>query len=115
VIVKPRELRNYVAPNGKEPFTVWMSTVRGQEIYRRVIKRLDRVEDGNLGDFSPVGDGVWELRFFDNSAHRVYYGEDAEIREKKTIDLIILLLGGNKATQVADIATAKDYWDDYNA
>jgi putative addiction module killer protein len=51
---------------------------------------------GNYGDCKPVGDGVFELRFFFGSGYRVYFGESAN-------DLVILLCGGDKDSQDRDI------------
>ena len=107
----PREIRHYVAEDKKVPFQRWMDGLKGQEIFRRILKRLDQVEDGNLGDNHHIQEGVWELRIFDRGAHRVYYGEDKE----GDTQLVILLMGGRKDTQQSDIAKAVEYWRDYNA
>lgn len=84
-----------------------MQSLKGATGFAKVLSRLDRVEDGNLGDHAHVGEGVWELRIHHGPGYRVYYGEDG--------DLIVVLMGGTKATQPNDIATAKEYWADYNA
>ncbi len=68
----------------------------------RVRARVDRIEDGNFGDVEPVGSGVSELRMDFGPGYRIYFG-----RKGKEIHLI---RGGNKATQVADIAAAKEFW-----
>lgn len=85
-----------------------MKSVKGTPIYKKVLTRLDRAEDGNLGDHGGVGGGVCEMRIKGvGPGPRVYYGEDG--------DDIVLLTGGVKGTQEADIAAAKEYWGDYNA
>jgi len=48
-----------------------------------------------------------ELRFQIGPGYRIYYGEDG--------DDVVLLGGGDKDTQEADIKTAKSRWKDYNA
>jgi putative addiction module killer protein len=70
---------------------------------------LRRIEiNGNYGDFEPVGEGVFELRFIGKGpGYRVYFGIDG--------DGVILLNGGSKGTQESDIKKAKTYWSDYNA
>ena len=106
MIVRPRVIDEYRRPDGTIPYEQWFRTVKNLRMGKKVTIRLDRVEDGNLGDHRFVGKGVWELRIF-GDACRVYYGEDE--------DKIILLLGGTKGTQDSDIAKAQEYWEDYNA
>lgn len=66
---------------------------------RRVQVRIDRAEDGNLGDCEPVGEGVSEMRIHYGSGYRVYFVQ-------RGIEIVILLAGGNKSTQSKDIKTA---------
>ena len=54
---------------------------------------------GNLGDVKPVGDGVWEMREFFGPGWRMYYLQRGDV-------LIVMLGGGEKSTQPADIAKA---------
>ncbi len=72
----------------------------------RVRRRLDRIELGNFGDTSSVGDGVYELRLHFGSAYRVYF-----TRIGNTI--IVLVGGGDKSTQNKDINQAKALWRQY--
>ncbi len=72
----------------------------------RILTRLDRVEQGNLGDYKPLGKGLFELRFTFGPRYRVYFG-----MENRT--LILLLAGGSKATQKKDIKQAQLFWDMY--
>jgi putative addiction module killer protein len=81
-----------------------MDSLIGDKVYETI---LDRVEDGNFGDCSPVGSGVHELKIHIGPGYRVYFGQDG--------DFVILLNGGKKATQDRDIKTAKQFWDEYNA
>ena len=104
---RPRRIVHYITEDEKDPFDDWTRSLRGSPAYSKVLVRLDRAEDGNLGDHASVGDGVWELRIFWGPGYRIYYGEDG--------DDLVLLTGGTKGTQVKDIARAKKYWDDYNA
>jgi len=69
----------------------------------RVKIRVDRLSIGLEGDWTPVGEGVQELRIPEGKGCRVYYGWDGEA-------VIILLCGGSKSTQQRDIASAKRYW-----
>jgi putative addiction module killer protein len=69
--------------------------------------RLDRVERGNF-DHKSVGEGVQELIIDFGPGYRVSFGQDGP-------DFVILLIGGDKRTQPADIRAAKQYWRTYNA
>ena len=60
--------------------------------------RIDRLAAGKPGDVKPVGHGVSELRII-GPGYRVYFLRDGD-------RLILLLTGGDKATQDADIKTA---------
>lgn len=71
----------------------------------RIRRRLDRVELGNFGDYKPLGDGVYELKLAFGSGYRIYFAEDGDT-------IVILLSGGDKSSQVKDIATAKMYWQE---
>jgi len=64
-----------------------------------IARRIERAENGNLGDVKSVGDGVSEMRIDVGAGYRVYY----TLREKI---MVILLAGGTKSTQQADIKKA---------
>ena len=81
-------------------FATWLAGLRDDRARARILKRLDRARDGNLGDVAPVGEGVSEMRIFYGPGYRVYF-----IQRGKA--LIVLLCGGDKSTQGADIAEAK--------
>jgi len=95
----------YRTVTDKEPFTDWLNSLRDPTIRRRILKRLLRLEQGNYGDFKPVG-GVIELRCFFGAGYRVYFAEDGD-------SLIILLCGGDKSSQRRDIQQAQAYWQEY--
>ena len=105
--VKPRQLRRYRDKNGDHPFDIWIMGLKDAKGRGVIHNRLDRLEDGNMGDCEPVGKGVLELRINFGPGYRVYFGEDE--------DRIVLLWGGAKNTQRKDILKAKDFWRDYNA
>ena len=101
-----RELRVYETPSGKAPFDDWLDGLRDTKGQSRIQVRLDRLEQGNLGDCKPVGEGVLELRINYGPGYRVYIAEDGPV-------VVLLLIGGNKGTQTKDIKTAKSYWKNY--
>ena len=102
----PREIRVYQTSSGREPFNEWLNAIRDTETQARIRARLERLEDGNLGDCQSVGEGVFELRIHFGSGYRVYFGQ---------IDntIILLLCGGDKSSQRRDIERAKIYWLEY--
>ena len=72
----------------------------------RIRIRLERLAMGNPGDHKPVGRGVQELRMTWGPGYRIYFGQEGE-------KVVILLAGGDKDTQSADIPKAQAYWADY--
>ncbi|MDP3420317.1 MAG: type II toxin-antitoxin system RelE/ParE family toxin [Thiobacillus sp.] len=92
--------------NGEEPFTEWLQSVRDKVAQARIRIRLRQVEAGNLGDCEPVGGGVTELRVHVGAGYRVYCGQHGKT-------MVVLLCGGNKGSQAADIKRAKAYWADW--
>lgn len=81
-------------------FVEWFDNLRDSRARTRIIARLDRMEMGNFGDVRPVGGGVNELRIHYGPGYRLYF-----VRRGPTV--VILLCGGDKKTQHADIAKAK--------
>ena len=67
---------------------------------------LHGFETGNLGDHHSVGDGVWEARCDFGPGYRIYFGKAGSA-------IVLLLLGGDKSTQRADIRRAREYWAHY--
>ena len=82
-----------------DAFDAWFASLKDKRAVTRIQARIDRAEDGNFGDFSPVGDGVSEMRIRYGPGYRVYFVQ-------RGIELVILLAGGNKSTQSKDIKTA---------
>ena len=81
-------------------FATWLAGLRDDRARARILKRLDRAGNGNLGDIASVGVGVLEMRIFYGPGYRVYFVH-------RGAELIILLCGGDKSTQAADISEAK--------
>lgn len=80
-------------------FTAWLSGLKDGLTKRRLARRLEKVQRGNLGDVKPVGEGVWEMREHFSPGWRMYYIQRGEV-------LIVMLGGGDKSTQQADIEAA---------
>ena len=81
-------------------FDRWLDHLRDRPTRVRLLRRLEKAQRGLLGDVSPVGDGVHEMREFFGSGWRMYFIQRGEM-------LIIMLGGGDKSSQAKDIAAAK--------
>ncbi|WP_202741474.1 type II toxin-antitoxin system RelE/ParE family toxin [Acinetobacter sp. 'aerobic (ED)'] len=77
----------------------WFDSLKDTLGKARINARLRRVQLGNLGDVEPVGENVSELRFFFGPGYRIYFIERGE-------EIIVLLAGGDKSTQQADVKKA---------
>jgi putative addiction module killer protein len=82
-----------------ELFANWLDGLRDLRARARVQVRIERLAAGNPGDVQPVGEGVSELRIDYGPGYRVYF-------KKIRTEVVILLAGGDKRTQAADIKTA---------
>lgn len=80
-------------------FDRWLRNLKDQRAAARVLVRLNRLAAGNPGDVKPVGHGVSEMRISYGPGYRVYYLQDGD-------RLILLLTGGDKASQETDIRRA---------
>jgi putative addiction module killer protein len=85
-----------------DEFDDWLGALQDQVAKAAITERIERLKKGLLGDVRPVGGmpGLYELRVDVGPGYRVYF-----IKVGKQI--ILLLLGGDKSTQKADIAAAK--------
>jgi putative addiction module killer protein len=99
-------VRHYLTAAGADPFQEWLEKLTDLTGRVAILRRVDRVAAGNFGDHRFCREGVWELRVDVGPGYRVYYA-----RAGKT--LVLLLCGGAKRTQAADIQTAVRYWRDY--
>jgi len=98
------EIREYTE-SGWSPFAEWFDDLDAVTA-ARVDRYVRRLEAGNFGAAKSLRDGVFELRLDFGPGYRVYFG-----REGRTI--IILLGGGSKRRQDADIAATVERWKRY--
>jgi putative addiction module killer protein len=98
------EIREYIA-DGRSPFAEWLDDL-DEVTAARVEKYILRLEHGNFGVAKALQEGVFEVRMDFGPGYRVYFA-----REGRTI--IILLGGGSKRRQDADIAAAVERWKRY--
>ncbi len=81
-------------------FDHWFSRLRDRQAKTRIMVRIARLRAGNPGTVKPVGSGVSEMKLDFGPGYRLYLISRGPL-------LIVLLAGGDKSTQEADIATAK--------
>lgn len=82
-----------------ELFAKWIDNLRDVQAKARVLVRIERLASGNAGDVKSVGEGISEMRIDYGPGYRVYF-------IKRGSELIILLAGGDKSSQTADIKVA---------
>ena len=105
---KPIAVEIYQTIDNKRPFSEWLMKLKNVQASARILLRLDRIRQGNLGDHRFIADGMFELRIDLGPGYRVYFGRVSE-------DCIVVLWGGDKSTQAADIAKALAFWMDYRS
>jgi putative addiction module killer protein len=101
------EIFHYLTSDGVDVFDTWLDTLADAKAVARIVARIDRVQAGNLGDHKSVGHGVWELRIDHGPGYRVYYALAGR-------RIVLLLCGGDKRKQAADIRRAVLFLKDYN-
>ncbi|MFC6839186.1 type II toxin-antitoxin system RelE/ParE family toxin [Xanthomonas theicola] len=100
------EVRRYQRADGVVPLADWLADLRDARARAKLEIRFRRVSLGIFGDIKAVGEGVLELREDIGPGYRVYLGRHGAA-------LVILLCGGDKRSQDADIQRAKEYWLDW--
>lgn len=91
-----------------DEFESWLKRLKDARGKARILRRLDRLAQGNPGDVRPIGKGLSELRVDVGPGYRVYYLRDRE-------RLILLLCGGDKSTQQKDISNAHELAEQWRA
>lgn len=100
------QIEHYLSRDGRDPFAEWLASLADRRARAFALARIDRMEAGAFGDCKPVGAGVWEARIDYGPGYRVYYARAGN-------RLIVLLIGGDKRRQQADIEHAMSYWNDW--
>jgi putative addiction module killer protein len=89
--------------NRTEEFDEWLNGLKDLNGKARIVVRIARAQQGNFGDCEPVGEGVSEMRIDVGPGYRVYFAQEGRV-------VYLLLCGGDKSTQKADIRHAKALW-----
>lgn len=103
---QPKATIIYQTAAGMRPFDEWVAALRDRQALARIEKRLIRLRGGNPGDYKAVGMGIYELRIDYGPGYRIYFSFSGQ-------QVILLLCGGDKTTQTADIERAFAYWEDF--
>ncbi|MGQ0660967.1 type II toxin-antitoxin system RelE/ParE family toxin [Sphingosinicella sp.] len=88
-------------------FRAWFARLRDIRAQAQIVRRIERAQMGNLGDVKALGDGVSEMRIHHGAGYRLYLAQHGG-------RLVVLLCGGDKASQAADIRKAKAMAKDAN-
>ncbi len=95
----------YRQPNGATPFQKWFERLDRMPA-SKIHVALARMESGNFSDSKHLKGGLWERRIHSGPGYRFYYA----MHKRR---YIILLNGGTKRTQAADIRKARRMWYEY--
>lgn len=99
------EIRVYEDETGTRPFHLWFHRLPDTHA-SKIDTAITRLAAGNRSGLKAVGEGVSEWRVDWGPGLRIYLAMDG-------VNLVILLGGGNKSRQAADIRAAKACWADY--
>jgi putative addiction module killer protein len=100
------EIRHYVDRAGMDVFDDWLSKLADARAQAKIAARLNRIAAGNFGDCKSLGQGLYELRIDWGPGYRAYYAMPGKA-------CVLLLCGGDKRKQSADIARALGFLKDY--
>ena len=97
---------HYTTDQGADLFQECLDDLRDVRARVAILRRIDRMEQGNFGDWKPCTEGVCELRINVGPGYRVYYFQYGK-------RVVVLLIGGDKRGQQADIRKAIACKNDY--
>ena len=94
----------YVRLDGANPYRTWFDSLHAQAA-AKVATAVTRLELGNTSSVKWIG-AIGEYRIDWGPGYRIYLGRDGNV-------VIILLGGGTKQRQQADIERARAMWAEY--
>jgi putative addiction module killer protein len=101
------QVEHYLTPDGRDLVDRWLDRIRDRRALANILRRIARIErDGYFGDHKYLRDGVSELRIDEGAGYRVYYAQAQDT-------VVLLLCGGDKSTQNADLDRAVASWEDF--
>jgi putative addiction module killer protein len=90
-----------------DEFDTWLKKLRDERAKSRIYTRIERLAEGNPGDVKPIGQGCSEMRIDYGPGYRVYFKDAGK-------EIVLLLCGGDKSTQQANIKRAKEIAENFN-
>jgi putative addiction module killer protein len=101
----PRKVQSY-QDGDVVPFDDWLQSLKDRKGTGQIEARINKIRRGLLGDYDDVGEGIMKLKL-DNvgPGYRIYCADNGTDS--------LLLCGGTKKTQGADILRAKKLWKDF--
>jgi putative addiction module killer protein len=84
-----------------QEFKAWLDSLNDLMGRAKIQARIKRLTEGNPGNTKSVGNKVFEMKIDFGPGYRIYYMKHENV-------MYLLLIGGNKRTQVKDIQTAKN-------
>lgn len=100
------EVRHFLTNTGRSVFAEWFNALNDKKAQSIITARITRMTAGNFGDSKQVQGAVRELRIDYGPGYRIYYAVTGST-------VVLLLCGGDKRRQSADIQRAVDYWTDF--
>lgn len=91
------------SPKQTPQFLAWIKSIPDISTQVRLVRRIDRLTSGLMGDVKSVGGGVFELRESFGPGWRIYFS-------RLEAETLVLLWGGTKRNQASDIEVAKKLW-----
>lgn len=103
-------IERYRTRDGKVPFEEWVAKMKRKDpdVVFRILVRVNRAIKRNFGDYRYLREGIWEMRIDSGPGYRIYFA--VENRQ-----VLLLLVGGDKKNQKADIQLAIDFWNDHQS
>lgn len=98
----------YVTRSGRDAFGQWLANLHDPRAAAKIVVRIDRLAAGNFGDCKKLRQGISELRIDWGPGYRVYFAMTGRT-------CVLLLCGGDKRKQSADVQSAIEFWKDYQA
>ena len=85
-----------------DAFVDWFDRLRDRRARERIVARLLRLQLGQFGDVKAVWEGISELRIDYGPGYRIYF-------KQQGLELILLLIGGDKSTQATGHQPSQGY------